>query len=62
MTVTPNTNIRLLKCPLQLDNKNQIDFASWQAQENYFFSLPYLEVTDSMYQRASSSIFYPRLL
>ena len=59
MNITPETNIRLLKCPIKLDNKNQITFSSKQAQENYFKSLPYIEVDSSMYQRADDSIYYP---
>lgn len=60
MNVTPDTTIRLLKCPLELDNKNQITFSNATAQTNYFLSLPYLEVDGSMYQRKDSSIYYPR--
>ena len=59
MNITPETNIRLLKCPLILDNKNQITFSSKEAQENYFKSLPYLAVEASMYQRKDDSIRYP---
>ena len=59
MNITPDTNIRLLKCPLQLDNKNQITFSNATSQYNYFNSLPYLEVEASYYQRKDSSIYYP---
>ena len=61
MNITPDTNIRLLKCPLELDNKNQITFSTASAQEAYFKSLPYLEVEASMYQRKDSSIYYPAI-
>lgn len=61
MNITPDTNIRLLKCPLKLDNKNQITFASSNAQLSYFQSLPYLEVEGSYYQRKDSSIYYPKI-
>lgn len=61
MNITPDTNIRLLKCPLKLDNKNQITFNNLTSQYNYFSSLPYLEVEGSMYQRKDSSIYYPGL-
>ena len=61
MNITPDTNIRLLKCPLELDNKNQITFATETAQEVYFKSLTYLEVEASMYQRKDSSIYYPAI-
>ena len=59
MNITPDTNIRLLKCPLKLDNKNQITFSSSEAQYNYFNSLPKIEVEGSYYQRKDSSIYYP---
>lgn len=61
MNITPDTNIRLLKCPLKLDNKNQITFDTLTAQTNYFLSLPHLEVEGSMYQRKDSAIFYPAI-
>lgn len=59
MNITPDTNIRLLKCPIKLDNKNQITFASLTAQETYFLGLSYVSVDGSMYQRKDSSIYYP---
>lgn len=58
MVVTPNTNIRLLKCPLTLDNKNQITFVNKQAQYNYFSSLDYKEMTDTSYHRKDNAIRY----
>ena len=59
MNITPDTTIRLLKCPLELDNKNQITFSNATAQYNYFHGLPYIEVDGSYYQRKDSSIYYP---
>ena len=59
MNITPDTNIKLLKCPLELDNKNQITFSNATAQYNYFNSLPKLETDGSYYQRKDSSIYYP---
>lgn len=61
MNITPDTNIRLLKCPIKLDNKNQITFANVTAQTNYFLSLSHLEVEGSYYQRKDSSIYYPAI-
>lgn len=61
MNITPDTTIRLLKSPLELDNNNQITFANATAQYNYFSSLSYLEIDGSMYQRKDSSIYYPGL-
>lgn len=61
MAITPNTNLRLLKCPIEIDNRNQIDFTSATAQYNYFNSLPKLSVDDDdfSYQRKDSVIAYP---
>ncbi len=61
MNITPDTNIRLLKCPIKLDNKNQITFANLTAQTNYFLSLPYEKVEGSMYQRKDSAIYFPAI-
>ena len=57
--VTPQTNIRLIKSPLTLDNKNQLTFTDATAQYNYFSSLPYLECEDNTYQRKDGFIRYP---
>ena len=61
MAITPNTNLRLLKCPIEADNKNQINFSNTTAQYNYFNSLPKLSVDDDdfSYQRKDSVIAYP---
>lgn len=61
MLVTPSSNIRLIKCPLRLDNKNQITFANSNEQYNYFSSLPYTEIEDGTYQRKNGTIRYPGL-
>ena len=60
MPITPSTNLKLLKCHIELDNKNQLTFASKQAQYNYFNSLPSTSIIeDSYYQRKDSYIEYP---
>ena len=61
MAITPNTNLRLLKCPIEADNKNQINFSNASAQYTYFNSLPKLSVDDDdfSYQRKDSIIAYP---
>lgn len=56
MAITPNTDIRIIKVPLSIDNKNQITFASKQAQEEYFKSLPFIEMDNCTYQRKDSVI------
>lgn len=59
MAITPDTNIKLLKCPLTLSNKNQLTFESKTAQYSYFNSLPKLEVDECSYQRKDNIIRYP---
>lgn len=59
MAITPNTNLRLLKVPIEIDSKNQLNFANRQAQLNYFKSLPYLEIDNISYQRKDNIIRYP---
>lgn len=52
MVITPQTNIRLLKVPFEMDNKNQLTFADATAQYNYFDSLTgTLEYENCTYQR-----------
>lgn len=60
MAISPQTDIRLIKCPLTLSNKNQITFANLQAQEQYFLSLPYTEDTNASYQRKDNVIRFNR--
>ena len=38
--IAPNTNIRLLKTPMELSDSNTLSFASETAKYNYFNSLP----------------------
>lgn len=59
MAVTPQTNVRLLKLPLHIDNKNQLTFSNETAQYNYFNSLDYIEIEDVSYQRRDNIIRYP---
>ena len=50
MAITPNTVLRLIKVPLEIDNKNQLTFQNELAQRQYFLSLPHLEITEISYQ------------
>jgi hypothetical protein len=59
MAITPNTELRLIKCNLNLDNNNQLTFASAESQYNYFNSLPHLTITQISYQRKDEYIRYP---
>lgn len=60
MAISPQTNLFLLKCNLNIDNKNQLTFANTQAQFNYFHSLPFLVVDNISYQRKDNIIRFPR--
>lgn len=57
--ITPQTDIYLIKCPLQLSNKNQITFANAENQFNYFNSLQKIGIADGSYQRKDGVIRYP---
>lgn len=56
MVVIPDTDIILLKSPLQIDNKNQLTFANATAQHNYFSSLTKLELDGATYQRKDGAL------
>lgn len=62
MVIAPNTNITLLKVPLELSNKNQLTFSNKQAQYNYFNSLQKLELENATYQRKDGVIRFPELI
>ena len=62
MVIAPQTNITLLKVPLELSNKNQLTFSNKQAQYNYFNSLPKLELENATYQRKDGVIRFPELI
>lgn len=56
--VTPQSDVYLLKVPLEINDDNQLTFANATAQYNYFNSLPKLAVTDFTYQRKDGTIRY----
>lgn len=59
MAITPQTDIYLLKCPIEADNRNQINFANATAQYNYFASLPKLLIDNCTYQRKDDVMRIP---
>ena len=59
MAITPQTNVRLLKCPLNINNKHQINFSSVSAQTTYFQSLPSIEIDECKYIRKDNIIRFP---
>lgn len=57
MVITPSTDVILLKCPLELDQENQLNFSNATAQFNYFNGLPKLPLGDDFsYQRKDNVI------
>ena len=59
MAITPQTNLKLLKVPINIDNKNQLTFPNITTQFNYFNSLDSIEVNNFSYQRSNSVIRFP---
>ena len=54
--ITPQTDVYLLKVPLEIDSINQLTFSNATAQYNYFHSLPRFEVDNFTYQRKDGTI------
>lgn len=54
--IAPQTDVYLLKVPLEIDNANQLTFANATAQFNYFNSCPKITVDDFTYQRKDGTI------
>ena len=59
MVITPQTDLYLLKVPLEIDEVNQLTFANQTAQFNYFNSLPKLPADNFTYQRKDGVIRFP---
>lgn len=57
--IQPNSEIYLIKSPIELDNDNQLSFASATAQANYFLSLPKVTLTNATFQRKDGFIRWP---
>lgn len=62
--ITPQTDVYLLKCPLELNDANQLTFATANAQVAYFQSLPKLHIADEdfTYQRKDGVMRVPALI
>lgn len=59
MAITPDTNIKILKVPIEISNKNQLTFASKEDQYNYFNSLEKIEIDNANYQRKDNILMFP---
>lgn len=59
--ITPQTEIRILKCNLSMDELNQLTFSNATTQANYFKSLSHDTVQDNCtYLRKEGIIRYPK--
>ena len=56
--ITPQTDVYLIKVPLEINDLNQLTFTNATAQYNYFNSLPKLSVDNFTYQRKDDTIRY----
>ena len=56
--ISPSTNLRLIKNPLELSSSNQLTFNNIDNQTNYFLSLPSINVDNFTYQRKDYTIRY----
>lgn len=56
--ITPDSDIYLLKCPLEMDSLHQIDFANTTAQQNYFQSLPKVLMDNATYMRKDGRLYF----
>lgn len=54
--IPPNTELYLIKCPIEADNNNQLTFANQNAQLAYFTNLPNKHVDKYTYQRKDGTI------
>ena len=59
MAITPQTDLFLIRCPIEIDNRNQLNFSNSTAQYNYFYGLPKIGVDNFSYQRKDNTIRYP---
>ena len=56
--ITPQSDVYLLKVPLEINDINQLTFSNATTQYNYFNSLPKLSVNNFTYQRKDGTIRY----
>lgn len=57
--IEPNTEIYLLKSPIEPDNDNQLSFANATAQHTYFSGLPKVTLENATFQRKDGYIRWP---
>lgn len=57
--ITPQTDVYLLKVPLEINDINQLTFSNATAQFNYFNSLPKIQFNNFTYQRKDGTLRVP---
>ena len=60
--IAPQTDVYLLKVPLEIDNTNQLTFSDANTQHAYFNSLPKLSFDQFTYQRKDGTLRIPALI
>ena len=60
--ITPQSDVYLLKVPLEIDNENQLTFANATAQHTYFNSLPKIGYDDFTYIRKDGVLRIPAVM
>ena len=56
--ITPDSQIILLKCPLEMDSKHQLSFSSVYTQYDYFYNLPHKVMLNATYQRKDGRLYF----
>ena len=56
--ITPQSDIFLLKCPLEIDSMHQLDFTNATTQHTYFNSLPKIEMDNATYMRKDGRLYF----
>ena len=54
--IEPNSEIYLIKSPIELDNDNQLNFSNKTQQANYFLSLPHVSMNEATFQRKDGTV------
>lgn len=60
MAIQPDTDVYLLKCPIEQDQRNQLTFSNRTAQQAYFSTLPKIALDNFSYQRKDNVIRVPQ--
>lgn len=57
--IAPNSNIYLIKTPMELSDLNTLSFSNETTKYNYFQSLPKINLDNATYQRKDGVLRYP---